>query len=69
MVGRGRRHAGAGCRACVATGKPIRPIVSPHAPLPPLAGTGPNQCAVPTGTAGGGFGFHVESVRVRSSDT
>lgn len=38
-------------------------------PCPRFAGTGPNQCAVPTGTAGGGFGFHVESVRVRSSDT
>lgn len=35
----------------------------------PLAGSEPDQCAVPTGTAGGGFGFHVESVRVRSSDT
>lgn len=68
-----RQHVDTEVHARVAGGKPIRPIVSfRHAltlPVPRSAGIQPNQCAGPAGAGGGGLGFHVESARVRSSDT
>lgn len=75
-LGRGKRNAlvpGVSTpdsgHALPAESQSVRLFREAFAPPAPLAGIAPNQCAGPAGATGGGPGFHVESARVRSSDT